>query len=156
MDIHLSMLNVNPRYVRSQRLHKKTQKATWWYSWNKYRTQSGEGLGVSQLLFFKAFSFFFDPIWLPDHVTNDIIFIKAYFPWVVDQLVTFCINQLSGFSPKIFPSIQHGCQTMWHMMVILMKILFKFQVNPMKIEDFRNLAFVDLKEVSGWIQWPEI
>ena len=57
---------------------------------------------MSQLLFFKVFSFFFDPIWLPDHVTNDIIFIKAYFPLVVDQLVTFCINQLSGFSPKIF------------------------------------------------------
>ena len=30
------------------------------------------------------------------------------------------------------------------MMVIFLKILFKFQVNRMKIEDFRNLAYVDL------------
>ena len=49
------------------------------------------------------------------------------------------------------------------------QILFKFQVNEMKIEDFTNttsvvdlgtmlnyLVYVDLKIIVGWIQWPEI
>ena len=43
------------------------------------------------LFFLKIVFFFFDPIWLPDHVTDDIIFIKPYFLLVVDQLVKFCI-----------------------------------------------------------------
>ena len=31
-------------------------------------------------------------------MTDDVIFITPYFPWVVDQFVKFCINRLSGFS----------------------------------------------------------
>ena len=60
------------------------------------------------LLFKKKF-FFIDPMWLPDHMTDNVIFIKSYFLWVVDQLFTFCIDRLSGFSDedfeRFFPSI---------------------------------------------------
>ena len=48
------------------------------------------------------------------------------------------------FFLRIFSLIQYGCQTTWQEIVILMKILFKFQINQMKIDDFRNLAYVDL------------
>ena len=52
-----------------------------------------------------------------------------------------------------------------------MQLLFKIQVNGMKIDNFRNLAFVDLladgpqkpqkprgtsKVIGGWIQWPDM
>ena len=50
-----------------------------------------------------------------------------------------------------------------------MQILFKFQVNGMKIEDFKNsslvvdlwpmltiLSMLTLKIIAGWIQWPKI
>ena len=50
-----------------------------------------------------------------------------------------------------------------------MQMLFKFQVNSIKIEDFRNLAYVDIlvyvdllayvylkKLIGGWIWWPDM
>ena len=54
------------------------------------------------LLFVEGGFFFFDPICVPDDVTDDVIFIKPYFPWEVDQLVKFCIDRLSCFSYEDF------------------------------------------------------
>ena len=43
-----------------------------------------------------------------------------------------------------------------------MQLLFKFQVNRMKIDNFRKSAYVvilaydDLKNIGGWIQRPDM